>query len=88
MITNVFQEDEVWSSQAKKKILQSLLRGKGKWRRMPGLILRVAEVNRSYYRTEQVEGDLRETLGVNLAWLSLYGHIEPMERVKLWPASI
>lgn len=55
---------------------------------MPGLILRAAEVNRSYYWTEQVEGDLRETLGVNLAWLSLYGHIEPMERVKLWPASI
>lgn len=57
-----------------KNTLQSLLRGKGKWRRMPGMILRAVEVNRSYYRTERVGGDLRETLEVNLAWLSLRSH--------------
>ncbi len=73
MITNAFRKTRSGVHQ-QKNTLQSLLRGKGKWRRMPGMILRAVEVNRSYYRTERVGGDLRETLEVNLAWLSLRSH--------------
>lgn len=80
MITNVFQKDKVWSSQ---KNAAKPLRREGKMVAYASGGKQVLLPNRG-----GAEVDLRETLEVNLAWLTPRSHWTHGRGEKLWHASI